>query len=234
MIQSIQNKRVKQLSKLSKRNFRHQAKEYIVFGETLVNEAINANVVIEVFAIADLDIDPHVTLVSEAVMHKIVGDANTQVAALCAMKTTEFDNGSTLILDNIQDPGNLGTMIRSAKAFGINNIFLGTGTVDMYNSKVLRSMQGVNYHLNIMTGDINSYLQNSNNKLITTFLDEPSSDFSALDKSSAFDIMFGNEGHGLNNIYKQHERTNIVLDIDFESLNVAVAASIIMYNLREK
>ncbi len=233
MIMSTQNKRVKHLSKLSKRSYRYDNREYIVFGETIVKEAIDANVVIEIFTI-DQTITSEGTIVSPEVMHKIVGEANTKIAAVCRMEATNFDRGSTLVLDNIQDPGNLGTMIRSAKAFGINNIFLGTGTVDIYNSKVLRSMQGVNYYVNIQSGDISNYLDNSQNQLITTFLDEPSSSISALDKSSAFDIMFGNEGHGLDSKYKQYNRNNIVLDIEFESLNVAIAAGIIMYNLREK
>lgn len=233
MLVSTQNKKVKQLSKLSKRKYRQDNDQYIVFGQTIVNEAVAAGVVKEIFSTSKQE-RYDVTSVSEEVMHKIVGEANTKIAALCEMKQTPFDDGSTLVLDNIQDPGNLGTMIRSAKAFGINNIFLGTGTVDLYNAKVLRSMQGVNYHVNIDQGDIEQYLENSSNQLITTFLDEPSTSISALDKSSAFDIMFGNEGHGLDPKYKKFERQNIVLDIEFESLNVAIAAGIIMYNLREK
>ncbi len=232
MIMSTQNKRVKHLSKLSKRSYRYANAEYIVFGETIVLEAKASGVVVEIFATND-KLFPTATLVSPEVMHKIVGEANTKVAALCKMTETEFDTGSTLVLDNVQDPGNLGTMIRSAKAFGINNIFLGTGTVDLFNAKVLRSMQGVNYHVNIKSGDISEYLSNSTNQLITTFLDEPSSKFSALDNSSAFDIMFGNEGHGLNPKFKSYERQNLVLDIEFESLNVAIAAGIIMYKLKE-
>lgn len=234
MLTSTQNKRVKHLSKLSKRNYRYEHQQYIVFGYTIVAEAIKADVVLEVFATeTDLVDYPH-TIVTAEVMHKIVGEANTKIAALCKIKQTPFDSGSTLILDNIQDPGNLGTMIRSAKAFGINNILLGEGTVDIYNSKVLRSMQAVNFYVNIDNRSIDSYLTTSNNKLITTFLDEPSCDNVALDNSSAFDIMFGNEGHGLNPKYKAYKRSNIVLDIEFESLNVAIAAGIIMYNLREK
>ncbi len=232
MIMSTQNKRVKHLSKLSKRSYRYANAEYIVFGETIVLEAKASGVVVEIFATND-KLFPTATLVSQEVMHKIVGEANTKVAALCKRTETEFDTGSTLVLDNVQDPGNLGTMIRSAKAFGINNIFLGTGTVDLFNAKVLRSMQGVNYHVNIKSGDISEYLSNSTNQLITTFLDEPSSKFSALDNSSAFDIMFGNEGHGLNPKFKSYERQNLVLDIEFESLNVAIAAGIIMYKLKE-
>ncbi len=232
MILSTQNKRVKHLSKLSKRKYRYDNDEYIVFGQTIVEEAMKANVVKEVFCVQGTNYQG--TIVSSEVMHKIVGEANTKVAALCKMNDSEFDRGSTLILDNVQDPGNLGTMIRSAKAFGINNIYLGTGTVDLYNAKVLRSMQGVNYYVNIKSGDIEEYLKTSSNNLITTFLDEPSTNISALDKSSAFDIMFGNEGHGLDQRFKKFDRENVVLDIEFESLNVAIAAGIIMYNLRER
>lgn len=232
MIVSMKNNQVKHLVKLSKKSYRDQCNEYVVFGETLVAEAKRAGVVREIYTIDSRANEA--TIVSKEVMNKIVGGANTKVAARCLMKDYKFDEGSTLVLDNIQDPGNLGTMIRSAKAFGINNVLLGEGTVDLYNPKVLRSMQGVNYHLNIRRYNILEYLQSSNKQLITTFLDEQSTKFSALDKSSAFDIMFGNEGRGLDPIYKNFKRENIVLDIEFESLNVAVAAGIIMYELREK
>ncbi len=231
MIQSVKNNKVIYLSKLCKRNVRYKHNEYIIYGKTLVDEAIKNDVVLEVFTTEKNEYK--YTLVSEEVMTKIVGEANTKYAALCEMKSHKFDSGSALVIDNIQDPGNLGTMIRSAKAFGISNVFLGCGTVDLYNPKVLRSMQGVNYYMNIQTGEIEHYLNNSNNQLITTYLDEKTCEFTALDKSSAFDIMFGNEGSGLDAKYKMYKRHNIVLDIEYESLNVAIAAGIIMHKLKE-
>lgn len=231
MITSVQNNQVKYLSKLNSRSKRYEKSEYLVYGKTLVSEAQKKGVVKELFS-SDENLKD-ATLVSQEVLSKIVGGANTQIAALCKMEKTEFDSGDTLILDNIQDPGNLGTILRSAKAFGINNVYLGEGTVDLYNEKVLRSMQGVNYYLNIKNGNIFDYLDSSPRELITTFLDEESTSFSALDNSSAFDIIFGNEGHGLNQEIKKYKRKNIILDIEFESLNVAIAASIMMYKLRE-
>ncbi len=230
MITSTQNQQVKFLSKLSKRSERYKNNQYIVYGEKLVSEALRTNVVKNVFTTEDKD--ENAIIVSPNVMKKIVGGANVNIAALCEMKTQNFTSGSTIILDNLQDPGNVGTIIRSAKAFGINNVLLGEGTVDLYNDKVLRSMQGVNFHMNIQCGNIEKYLSESTNYLITTFLDEASDDDGY--KINNFDLIVGNEGNGIDKKYKLYTHTNIKLDIEFESLNVATAASIIMYKLKEK
>lgn len=230
---STQNKRVKQLSKLVKKKNRDLSNQYFVYGKTLVQEAIEAKVVVELFATRDDAIDYKYTYVTNEVMHKLIGDANCTVAALCEKKQSEFEVGNTLILDNVQDPGNVGTMLRSAKAFGFKNILLGEGTADLYNPKVLRAMQGVNFHLNIAQGSIEEYLEHSSNVLITTYLDEESSSFTALDNSSAFDIVFGNEGKGIDPKFKKYEHQNLILDIEYESLNIAIAAGIIMYKIRE-
>lgn len=237
MITSMSNKLVKQASKLNKRKYRKESKQYLVFGKTLVETAIENKVVDTIFFTED---NRHVNFenkyqVTSQVMKKILCDdtITTTICAICNMVEDEFTFGHVLVLDNIQDPGNLGTMMRSAKAFGVNNVFLSSGTVDVYNQKCLRAMQGVNFMLNIKSGDLHQYLKESNNVLITTYLDEDSIQLGELSRSDNYDIMFGNEGHGLNPQYKKYQHLNYLLDIEYESLNVAIAASIVMHEIKE-
>ncbi len=235
MITSMTNKQVKKASSYTNKRKRIEDGCFVVYGLTLVEEAIEFGTVEQIFVTEEINLNTTVEtlLVSQPVMKKICGGANSKVAAVCRIEKRDFTAGSVLVLDNVQDPGNLGTMLRSAKAFGINNILIGHGCVDVYNDKTVRSMHGVNFHLNIVHEDIETYLAKSNNKLITTYLDEDTDGFSALEASSAFDIIFGNEGHGIDPKYKQFNHHNIKLDIEFESLNVAIASSIIMYKLKE-
>ncbi len=234
-IMSTNNNLVKQVSKLSKRKYREQSKQYLVFGKTLVNEALKAKHVSSVFYTDKDEYEcEYKYAVSKAVMHKLVGEqVNTNVCAVCNYKSQALVNANTLLLDNIQDPGNLGTMIRSAKAFGFKNVVIGDGCVDLYNPKTIRSMQGVHFSMNIISSNLEHYLANSSNKLLTTFLDEPSQSLPPAHENSYFDLLVGNEGQGVDKRFKAYPHRNIIIDIDYESLNVAVAASILMHKIKE-
>lgn len=230
---STQNQKVKHLSNLQKNKQRNKYMQYVIYGEKLVKVALETEVVIEVYQLdTNLRVNVPSYKVSKQVMSKITGGAHTSIACLCKISESEFTTGNVLILDAIQDPGNLGTILRTAKACGIDNIFLGNGCADLYNEKVLRSMQGVNYMLNIRRGAISEYLQTDDKPVITTYLDMENKGFAKA--PATFNIIFGNEGQGINPEYRQFSSHNIKLDISYESLNVGVAAGIIMYNLKER
>jgi len=172
-------------------------------------------------------------LVAPKVMSVLTEDANVEICVVCRMKSRAFlSGGNVVVLDSIQDPGNLGTILRSARAFGVGNIFLSENCVDLYSIKVLRAAQGAHFQLAIRSGDLDSYLRDSTNRLVTTFVDERS-DFT-FESGRTYDIVFGNEGGGIRPSVKRLARQNLKLDIDFESLNVAIAASIILYTVFRK
>ena len=143
--------------------------------------------------------------------------------------------GSRIIaLDNIQDPGNLGTIIRSAVAFNFDTIVISNDSVDVYNSKVIRATQGMLFNVNIVVTDITSFLNDikTDYKIIGTDVvgGKSVSDFKKLGK---FAIIVGNEGQGISSDTKKlcSDFVYIPMSKDCESLNVGVAASIIMYEL---
>ena len=140
-----------------------------------------------------------------------------------------------LILDNVQDPGNLGTIIRSAKAFNINTIVLSLNCVNKYNEKVIRAAQGMLFKVNVVTKDLKyfiPYLKSIGYDVYGTDVVD-GVDVKEIDKKDKIAVVMGNEGQGIEPDIKKLIDKNIYIKMssDCESLNVAVASSIIMYEL---
>jgi len=231
-ISSRDNQVIKSLLKLHVAKRRRERGEYLVYGKTLCTEAIAAGVVTCVIFVQEDDYAAsdlaRKLLVTPKVMSALTENANVDICALCRMENRNFLPGQdVVVLDDIQDPGNMGTVLRSARAFGLTNIFMSENCVDLYNIKVLRAAQGAHFSLAIQVGDLHTYLSGSGNSLVTTFVDEPNN--FVHEHNRTHDIVFGNEGSGIRQSVKGLPRQNLKLDIDFESLNVAVAASIILY-----
>ena len=143
-----------------------------------------------------------------------------------------------MILDNIQDPGNLGTIIRSAVAFNIDTIVLSNDTVDLYNPKVVRSNQGMMFHVNIIKRNIISFiheLKNEGYKIVGTKVTN-GHDVRDAKIYSHFALIIGNEGKGISYDVDNlcDEYLYIKMDNNCESLNASVAASILMYEISKK
>ena len=144
MIESVNNERIKRFSKLQNKKYRDLEGFFIVEGEHLVEEAKKKNLLVEVFSLDGSD----GTIVSEAVMRKLSGLKSVPKVLGIAKKPENTQiKGNILMLDGIQDPGNLGTIIRSAVAFNIDTIVASLDTVDVYNTKTLRSSEGMIFML---------------------------------------------------------------------------------------
>ena len=144
--------------------------------------------------------------------------------------------GNVCLLDKIQDPGNLGTIIRSAVAFKIDTIILSQDTVDLYNDKVIRASEGMIFHLNIIRGDLKEYinlLKKDNYTIYGTdcLLGTNIKDISFKGLNA---IIIGNEGKGIDENIKKLCDEHIHIPIVCESLNAGVAASIIFYEIANK
>ena len=141
------------------------------------------------------------------------------------------------MLDDIQDPGNLGTIIRSALAFGVTTIVLSEETVDLYNPKVLRATQGMIFHTNIIVRNVYDWvrmIKASDFKVYGTCVDGGVDVKSLIpDDKEKFVLIVGNEGNGVKRRILDlcDENLYIKMNADVESLNVAVATSILLYEL---
>lgn len=232
MIESLENQKVKYLTKLSLAKYRKKEQKFIVEGKHLVDEAKKLNLLEEAFSIYDLD---GYTRVSEAVMKKICNtDTVVSEIGLCKMLDKNELSNHILILDGVQDPGNMGALMRSAIAFGFNTIVLGNGCVDIYNDKVIRSSQGAIFKLNFLNENLMDFIPKINNDYIVYGTDVVNGiELDNVENNTKIAFVLGNEGNGISKEVKSLINKNIYIPMhNTESLNVAVAGGIIMYKLR--
>lgn len=242
LITSLENERVKNFCKLQRKKYRDEYKEYIVEGEHLVLEAYKAGVIKELIvaegkeAIVACETTNYY---SNEVMNKISSmETAPSIMAVCSKaEKAELTGNKVLILDEIQDPGNLGTIIRSALAFGIETIVLTENTVDLYNPKVLRATQGMIFHINIISMDGLEAIKILKNKGLAIYGTNVESgvDVRTLDdkEKERFALIMGNEGNGVREELRQQCTKDLYISMNscVESLNVAIATSILLYEL---
>lgn len=231
MITSLTNEKVKHLLKLQNAKNRQKEGLFLVEGPHLVNEAKIANVLVEAYTIKE---QYEGTLVSEAVMKKICQtESVVPQIGVCRIKNDNILADRILLLDGIQDPGNLGTILRSAKAFGFDSIFLSKGTVDVYNDKVIRSSQGAIFKLNFLYGDKLEFIKeiSKTHHVYSTNVVNGKTPKN-IDFPLKLVLILGNEGNGVSNEINDLMLDNLYIPMDnMESLNVGVAGSILMYEI---
>lgn len=138
-----------------------------------------------------------------------------------------------LLVDCIQDPGNLGTLIRTADAAGLDLIVLEKGTADPYQDKVLRASQGSVFHIPIITQELSEFIDHFEGNVYGTAL-ENALPYQQIPSQDNFALLLGNEGEGVNADLLNKTTQNLTIPIygKAESLNVAIAGSIVMYHLK--
>ena len=234
MIESVNNSKIKEYSKLQSKKYRDETGLFIVEGTHLVEEALKKTQAVEIYSL-----DESYTQVSESVMKKL-SSLNTppQVLAICKKLEEKEINGNILILDNLQDPGNLGTIIRSAVAFNIDTIIVSKDSVDFYNVKTLRASEGMVFNINIVVRDLSEVipeLTSKGYKVYTTNV-ESGTNLDLIDIPEKYAIVMGNEGNGVREEIAElcNEAIYIPMNDTCESLNVAIATSIILYEFSRK
>ncbi|WLR56118.1 RNA methyltransferase [Mesobacillus subterraneus] len=245
-IQSDKNPQVKQWKKLLTRKERDKSGMFLVEGFHLVEEALMQKENVEEIILSEKTELPHgldygsipVTVVTDEISRQLADTETTQgIFAVCQQPKNSETNGKRfLLIDSVQDPGNLGTMIRTADAAGIDAVIVGKGSVDIYNPKVLRSAQGSHFHLPVLSGDLSQWmnkLQAENIPVYGTAL-ENGVVFTEAEKGETFALLVGNEGSGVNKDLLAKTTKNLYIPIygKSESLNVAVAAGILLYYLK--
>ena len=232
IISSVDNPKIKYLCKLNKASFRKKEGKFIVEGKHLVKEARLKNLLIEAYSIEEKE--GYIT-VSDNVMKKITNtDTVVLEIGLCSMIQKEELTDKLLILDSIQDPGNMGALMRSAKAFGFNTIILGNGSVDIYNDKVIRASQGAIFKLNFINASLPEFIKSLNGYSVYGTNVVNGIPLENVKKSPRMALVLGNEGNGISKEVFDVIEKNIYIPMDdTESLNVAVAGGIIMYSLKD-
>lgn len=244
-IESAKNQKVKDWKKLHTKKERTKTNTYLIEGEHLVEEALKSpGTVKEILVKDEADIPPNLDMgiqcyvLSEDAFSAVTETETPQrISAVCHMPEEHLASPKrVLLIDAVQDPGNLGTMIRTADAAGLDAVVLGDGTADAFNGKTLRSAQGSHFHIPVVRRNLQSYvdeLKAEGVKVYGTALQNgvPYQDISP---SGSFALIVGNEGAGVD--AGLLEKTNLNLYVPLygqaESLNVAIAAAILVYHLR--
>jgi TrmH family RNA methyltransferase len=248
--------RLKQLRSLATKKGREEKKKFLIEGLRLCQEAFHSDWRIETVLYTQEFVESKagkqlIDLVNQnkfpsyqiknAVLKKL-SDTKTPPGILFEVSIKEFELDSILkknlilLLDHLQDPGNLGTLIRSADAFGFGGIILSEGTVELFNPKVVRSTMGSLFHLPILT-EVNlpkiiPKLKKENFQILSTDLEE-GTDFEEVKLFSKIALIIGNETQGVSSeIFSlADEKIKIPLLGKAESLNASVAGGILMYEL---
>ena len=242
VITSLNNEHIKNLNKLKEKKYRDETNSFLIEGEHLVCEAIKNNLAKEIIVLDGFDFsydDVNITYVSKDVMKKLSSmDSYPNVIGVCNKKKEGKVGNKIIILDDIQDPGNLGTIIRSSVAFGIDTIVLSAKTVDLYNSKVIRATQGMLFYVNIIVRDLEefiNYIKNDGFVVYGTKVDG-GTDIRNVMVSDKSALVIGNEGNGMCKEVSDlcDEYLYIKMNDNVESLNAGVAASILLYEMGNK
>ncbi len=248
MITTITSKNNDLLSHIRKlqssRSYRWDNHQFVGEGVKLMEEAVKAQLQIAVasgdYELPPMDESVRQVRVSPQLMKSISSLTTPQEALfVCAMpEMTEPESiRSALVLDGIQDPGNLGTMIRTADALGIEQIILCEGCADPYNPKVVRATMGAIFRQKMCQMSRSRLILRAaeeNVRLIATALSDTARDIRGVDMSGAA-VIIGSEGSGISSQLLDAAELHVIIPISesCESLNAASAASIVMWEMRK-
>lgn len=248
IITSKDNEIIKNIKKLKEKKYRLDS--YIVEGIKMVKEAINENQEIALIAIRedfkiDFDTKNIKTVIISNKIFNDISDVKTPQGILAVIKKNQNNQIETnqdyiLALDSLQDPGNMGTIIRTADSANINQIIINKTTVDPYSPKVIRSTMGAIYRTNIIeVEDLKTTLKEMKSKgfqIITTDLKATQSIYD-INYNNKTVVVIGNEANGVSQEILQTADKKVIIPMlgKTESLNASIAASIMIYEyVRQK
>jgi len=240
VITSIDNVKIKELKKLRQKKYRDMSNKFLVEGIHLVEEAHKSNLLEEIYVLENSNINMGVRTIyiSNKVMKYLSSlESTSMIIGLVRKKENINKLGNKIMyLDNIQDPGNLGTIIRSSYAFSLDTLIISNDSVDLYNDKVIRASQGMIFRQNILIKDFNFLLDLKNNGYTIYGTDvKKGNNIKDIETNEKSVIIIGNEGQGIKDSIRNICDKFIYIDMnkDCESLNASIAASIIMYELKD-
>ena len=242
VITSLDNSKVAQAKKLLEKKYRVQLKKYLIEGERLVSDAISHGALVETVFVkqsvaSKFNFENQIVL-ADNVFAKICDTVTTQgVVAVVSQVQRDLQKptGHCLVLDGLQDPGNIGTLLRTAVACGFSDVYA-VNSADLYSPKVLRSAMSAHFCINLH--------QSNDLQQVFDVLEQSTIVCADMQGQNAFDYNFdgkialvlGNEGNGLSPLSRQtiKQKVSLPMQNNLESLNVAVAGSVIMYCIYAK
>ena len=250
----ITKNQIKFIKSLSYSKYRNRYKKFIVEGARICGELIEAKHKVDFFYVTEFFLNKNLNffkegsnysyeIISEKDFDQIRNTKKSQgiIAVVPFIDSSINQNpieGNILILDNISDPGNMGTLMRSAVWFGVKNIFFTNGCVDRYNPKVVRSGMGAHFYLsNLEDLDISDLIKKiKDNKHILLSATMDGTPYEQIKEEKEWALVLGSEAHGVNESFLSESDRSISIPRigSIESLNVAVAGSILLDRLNHE
>ena len=235
VITSKDNPRVKFALKLKDNKYRKETGLFLAESFKTLEMALKANLVEEVFTLEWLNIPEDIpqNLVSEEILKKLSSSVNPEgVVFIARMKQKEEkDYKKILYLDEINDPGNLGTLVRTALAFNYDAVITSKNSVSFYNEKTISASKGAIFCIDCFTDELKSY--KNTHQIIITALAKDSIPLDEVEVPEKFVLVLGSEAHGVSKESILLGDRKVIIPIEnIDSLNVAVAGGILMNKLR--
>ncbi len=240
----ITKNQIKLIISLQQKKFRNEYQLFVAEGEKVIRELMHSKFELEQIYCTDSIFDDlnstKITNISESDLNKIsaLSRANNCLALFKIPKFNELkDNELILVLDDIRDPGNLGTIIRLCDWFGINQLVCSLETVDVFNPKVVQATMGSLTRVNINYCDLNEYLSKTNLPIFGTFMDGENIYKTNLPEKGI--IIMGNEANGISEKLEKLIQNRLSIPRfgaiqKTESLNVATATAIVLSEFSRK
>lgn len=242
-MEKISKAKVKWIRSLQQKKVREQEGVFVVEGEKMVLEGLASEVHTLVTLVAHKD---EGSIIPKELREIALSADTTEMEQLSGLKTpnkllavfkrpsiTVSNNGFELALDSIQDPGNMGTILRLADWFGIKRIVCSRETVDCYNPKVVQASMGAIFRIQVIYTDLFSYLSDSNRPVYGALLN--GDNYRSVSYKPEGILLMGNEGNGISDqlISLITQAVTIPKFGAAESLNVATATAILLAEVRE-
>ncbi len=217
------NKKIKDYKKLLQKKYRREFKLFLVEGDHLISEAKANGEVVDM-----MTMNPEKEgLILAPFIYKRLSETESPQDSIAVVKIPEPKEigKRVLALDGVQDPGNVGTLIRTAVAFGFTDVIV--KGADVYSAKAIRSSQGAIFKINVtQTKDISKFFEDK--QVLGALLDKEASVYSDVKLKEEFILVLGNEGQGISEEVQEKLTDKVYIPIEFESLNVASAGAILL------
>ena len=233
-ILSKNNQKIKDACALKLKKVRQEKSLFLMEGIKNLDLALtygNVKTIFTSIGLPKIGKDIETYKVNDEVLRKLAVSENPEgVVFICEMlkpKKDKKDYHKIVYLDQINDPGNLGTILRTAVAFNYDAVVLSKGSVDLYNEKVIAASKGAIFLVDAFVGDIENY---KDKQIIVSILDENSIPLNECKKPNDFVLVLGNESHGVSGpiIKIANQLVKIEMNDVIDSLNVAIAGAILM------
>ncbi|MBP3871865.1 MAG: RNA methyltransferase [Faecalicoccus sp.] len=237
-ISSTQNKLIKECAKLHLKKERDKTGHFLVEGWHMVEEAQKAGCIETLFISESEKPIENAVICSDAVMEKLsFQSSGSSIIALCSKPEFNVSKKETVVLlDGVQDPGNVGTIVRTAYSLGVDAIYCSKDCADVYNPKTIQSTQGALFHIPVIYDDLSKVIDDLKENGFTIYATSLYGDYIDLKDikvKKPYGMIFGSEGNGIRENILKRADVCVRIEMDaFESLNVAVAAGIVIYTLK--